>query len=1462
MANEVSKIKLPNDTTEYPLQDDQAIASITRSGTTFTATRRDGTSFTFTQRDNNTTYTFATGDNNGQIKVTPSGDAAQNVSVKGLGAAAYKGTTTSVTSGSSDLVTSGAVYTAIDNLPEPMIFKGSLGTGGTITTLPTASSANEGYTYKVITAGTYASQAAKVGDLFISNSTDWIWIPSGDEPSGTVTSITLKATSPIAIDSSSAITTSGTRTLSHANSGVTAGTYRSVTVNATGHVTAGTNPTTLSGYGITDAKIANGVITLGSSTITPLTSHQTVTDNNPTLAWGTKSKVATIGGTAINVTMPANPNTNTTYTIGTSGNNITLTPSSGNTQSITAPYATDAGYLRDSVTATTKLRYINSNDATTWTADTLAATDSIAVIRNSVTGAWATGHIVTFNVNTVGTPFQLGVHDSNELYFYKRYKSGGTYGDWVKMNAGYADSAGSATKATQDGSGNTITSTYVKKSGDTMTGTLTLYKEGTTNDNYPTELKFQNKDTTTGKTSNGYIRAYDGGESGANIVINPAGNIFIGSGEAAQHHYDLYTHSTSENFFATADSNMYLQANGQTIANRVGISITSGHALIPVKADVGVNNVGSIGTSSYRWNEIHSRSIYSTRENQLITGSGTAAQDKGAGVSPRYFPAKWTFNTGLTVADGDVFTIKIPVAGHSYGVYMSVNNGSNYYPIVLNGTGRLTTHYPVNTYITVVFESSGSATSIYPVSGGDATTTVTGGAWRVINYYDANSAVTQTVTTANANYEVLFSVTADNTTRTEGARKNSNLTFNPSTGTLTTKILMPNNTYDATWINCGKHPNIYINNTNAAPWITGNTKNGRIALCSYVGNDDKLYFNYWTNTTLAGTTNTVDKQMTWDASNGTLTTATFVGALTGHASSDLALSGGTMTGNINFPAGKSIYSKDSANRNYALIYDNGNNLWIGATSSSGNHHTGSEGSTYISAGYNTTNSKGNNTIYVSVPTLTGSTWSHTAYAVLHVGNTSFTQSLSSGTKIGTIKINGTSTDLYCQTNTNTHRPIQVDGTEVLGNNTTALNLVAGGNVSLSNDGGAVTITATDTNNAVAITNTNPTTGTWYYPVWHSSTSATSTGVRANDGFRYYSLQGTASAAGRSIIQVGNGTATGTAGNKYGEIRIYSQKQGSSTLTMAGEATADRKHTLPDVAGTIGVFTETPTSGQVVVSNGTAGGFRTTGYTIAKSVPSNAVFTDANVTQTEVSDSTYYEVCLSNSTSGSVKKSSNLQFLPSYGRLQITSSSASDTNIFSIFYTKDGSSNHLGFNVYGEGSCSCATLSTKDRVYAGEGIELGTASDSTVPFIDFHWNSTDTDYTARLIQRAENTIDFMGKNSSTWGTARAASFSSQSSIYVKENIYSITNDEAKRLLKLRPVVFDYKGDGLKNQRGLIAEEVLDVMPEMVIIPQGYTEYDPIEPWNTPCIDYSKFVPYLIKMVQIQQQEIDQLKEQIK
>ena len=83
--------------------------------------------------------------------------------------------------GTTKIATESYVNTAIDNLPEPMVFKGTLGTNGTITSLPTASVSNEGFTYKVITAGTYASQSAKVGDVFVSNGSAWVIIPAGDD---------------------------------------------------------------------------------------------------------------------------------------------------------------------------------------------------------------------------------------------------------------------------------------------------------------------------------------------------------------------------------------------------------------------------------------------------------------------------------------------------------------------------------------------------------------------------------------------------------------------------------------------------------------------------------------------------------------------------------------------------------------------------------------------------------------------------------------------------------------------------------------------------------------------------------------------------------------------------------------------------------------------------------------------------------------------------------------------------------------------------------------------------------------------------------------------------------------------------------------------------------------------------------------------------------------------------------
>ena len=96
---------------------------------------------------------------------------------------------------------------------------------------------------------------------------------------GTVTGVTIKAGTGIAVDNQTQITTSGERTISLAASGVAAGTYKSVTVDTYGRVTNGSNPTTLGGYGITDAFIDDGTIHLGGTTITPLTGSNYVTLN-------------------------------------------------------------------------------------------------------------------------------------------------------------------------------------------------------------------------------------------------------------------------------------------------------------------------------------------------------------------------------------------------------------------------------------------------------------------------------------------------------------------------------------------------------------------------------------------------------------------------------------------------------------------------------------------------------------------------------------------------------------------------------------------------------------------------------------------------------------------------------------------------------------------------------------------------------------------------------------------------------------------------------------------------------------------------------------------------------------------------------------------------------------------------------------------------------------------------------
>lgn len=107
------------------------------------------------------------------------------------------------------------------------------------------------------------------------------------------------------------------------------------------------------------------------------------------------------------------------------------------------------------------------------------------------------------------------------------------------------------------------------------------------------------------------------------------------------------------------------------------------------------------------------------------------------------------------------------------------------------------------------------------------------------------------------------------------------------------------------------------------------------------------------------------------------------------------------------------------------------------------------------------------------------------------------------------------------------------------------------------------------------------------------------------------------------------------------------------------------------------------------------------------------------------------------------------------------------------------------------------------------------------------------------------------DNSAWRPINAMSFNTQSSKRYKKNITNMSDEDARKLLKYRVVNYDYinEMDGI-GCNGLIAEEVAEI--------DEYPIYRTAD-GTIEGLDYSKFVPKLIKMIQIQQQEIDELKK---
>lgn len=130
-----------------------------------------GSNAAYARGDHVHAISVAAGSNNGEITI-----AGQTIKPTNINNAAYKDVDTSISANSTStkLPTSAAVAALIANsisdsfaTADAMVFKGTLGTGGTITSVPT-SGYSAGATYKIITAGTYAGITCEVGDMLIA----------------------------------------------------------------------------------------------------------------------------------------------------------------------------------------------------------------------------------------------------------------------------------------------------------------------------------------------------------------------------------------------------------------------------------------------------------------------------------------------------------------------------------------------------------------------------------------------------------------------------------------------------------------------------------------------------------------------------------------------------------------------------------------------------------------------------------------------------------------------------------------------------------------------------------------------------------------------------------------------------------------------------------------------------------------------------------------------------------------------------------------------------------------------------------------------------------------------------------------------------------------------------------------------------------------------------------------------
>lgn len=116
------------------------------------------------------------------------------------------------------------------------------------------------------------------------------------------------------------------------------------------------------------------------------------------------------------------------------------------------------------------------------------------------------------------------------------------------------------------------------------------------------------------------------------------------------------------------------------------------------------------------------------------------------------------------------------------------------------------------------------------------------------------------------------------------------------------------------------------------------------------------------------------------------------------------------------------------------------------------------------------------------------------------------------------------------------------------------------------------------------------------------------------------------------------------------------------------------------------------------------------------------------------------------------------------------------------------------------------------------------------------------------------VDGAGGTYNFYASGSGLDYGSASSIRWKENVIQIDRP-LEKVMNLRGVYYDWKKErGGKHAIGFIAEEVAEVLPEIVVFEKDGSGY-------VSGMDYSKVTPLLVEAIKAQQEVIEELKKRL-